>query len=51
MKMFGVPTPKYDGWPLFECWMKLSSKEKAKSILGTLRRVILRGYYRPQKTQ
>ncbi len=49
MKMFGIPTPTYEGWPLFECWMNLPAKEKAKSILGTARRIIARRYYRPMK--
>jgi coenzyme F420 hydrogenase subunit beta len=50
MKMFGIPTPKYDGWPLFECWMKLPAKEKARSILGTGKRIVQRKYYRPHNS-
>lgn len=49
MKMFGIPTPKYDNWPLFECWKKLPIKEKAKSVLGTVRRIVQRKYYRSMR--
>jgi coenzyme F420 hydrogenase subunit beta len=49
MKMFGIPTPKYGGWPLFQCWMELSVKEKTKSVLGTVRRIIERKYYKPMR--
>ncbi len=47
MKMFGIPTPKYQGYHLFENWVDLPFKEKAKSILGTVRRIVQRKYYRP----
>lgn len=50
MKMLGIPTPKLQGFSLFHNWRQLSFKEKLKSTLGTVRRVILRGYYRPRKT-
>jgi coenzyme F420 hydrogenase subunit beta len=49
MKVFGIPTPTYEGWPLFQCWMKLPVKKKAKSILGTAKRIIQRKYYKPIK--
>lgn len=49
MKMFGIPIPEYNGWPLYECWKKLPAKEKAKSILGTIKRIVQRKYYRPEK--
>jgi len=47
MKTFGIPTPRLKGFHLFENWRQLSTKEKARSILGTARRIILRGYYKP----
>lgn len=50
MKCFGIPTPKLQGFSLFENWRRLSFKDKMKSTLGTARRIILRGYYRPKKT-
>jgi len=47
MKMFGIPIPKLTGFSLFKNWLKLSLKEKLRSILGTVRRIIQRGYYKP----
>jgi coenzyme F420 hydrogenase subunit beta len=47
MKTFGIPTPRLRGFHLFKSWHKLSIKEKARSILGTTRRIIQRGYYKP----
>lgn len=51
MKLFGIPTPVYDGWPLYQCWKQLPAKEKARSILGTIRRIVRRKYYRPEKQE
>ena len=51
MKALGIPTPRLHGFSLFENWLKLSIKEKARSILGTARRVIQRKYYRPAAPQ
>lgn len=50
MKAFGIPTPRLDGFSLFNNWLRLSAKEKARSILGTARRIILRKCYKPLKT-
>lgn len=47
MKMFGIPTPQYEGFYLYEGWRQLSLKEKARSVLGTIRRIVQRKYYRP----
>lgn len=47
MKMFGIPTPQYPGWPLHECWKRLRAKEKARSVLGTIKRIMQRKYYKP----
>ena len=50
MKIFGIPTPKLQGFYLFENWRRLSFKHKIKSTFGAARRILLRGYYRPKKT-
>jgi coenzyme F420 hydrogenase subunit beta len=50
MKMFGIPTPRYEGFHLYENWKRLPAREKARSFLGTVRRIIQRGYYRPIPT-
>jgi coenzyme F420 hydrogenase subunit beta len=47
MKAFGNPTPRLGGFSLFDNWLKLSFNEKTRSIAGTARRIIQRGYYRP----
>jgi coenzyme F420 hydrogenase subunit beta len=49
MRLFGIPTPKFRGFSLFENWKRLSLEDKARSILGTARRVMQRGYYRRRK--
>ena len=47
MKAFGIPTPQLHGFYLFENWLTLPMKEKTSSILGTIRRIMKRKYYRP----
>jgi coenzyme F420 hydrogenase subunit beta len=46
MKAFTIPTPELNGFSLFKNWRGLPAKEKARSVLGTARRIIQRGYYR-----
>jgi coenzyme F420 hydrogenase subunit beta len=47
MKLMGIPTPKLEGFYLFENWLDLPLVEKVRSVVGTLRRIILRKYYKP----
>jgi coenzyme F420 hydrogenase subunit beta len=49
MRLLGVPTPKLDGFHLFRNWTRLPVKEKLKSTLGTVRRVIQRQYYKKRE--
>lgn len=49
MRSFGVPTPRLSGFSLFENWKRIPLKDKLRSIFGTARRIIQRGYYRPFK--
>ena len=46
-KILGIPAPKLEGFYLFKNWKELLLKEKARSILGTLKRIIQRKYYKP----
>jgi coenzyme F420 hydrogenase subunit beta len=46
MKLLGIPRPEIKGYHLFENWMDLSAKEKVRSVLGTVRRIWKRGYYK-----
>lgn len=48
-RLLGVPTPRFIGYSLFNNWMALSMKEKSGSLLGTMRRIVQRGYYRKSK--
>jgi len=46
MRLLSVPTPQYAGFRLFRSWIRCTSpKTKAKTILGTLRRVFTRGLW------
>lgn len=47
MKFFGIPSPKFSGFHLFGNWCNLSLREKIRSSLGTVRRIIQRKYYKP----
>ncbi len=46
-RLFGLPTPDLKGFSLFRNWRQLPLKEKLRSTLGTVRRIITRRYYRP----
>jgi coenzyme F420 hydrogenase subunit beta len=47
LKALGIPTPQLNGFYLFNNWLDLSIKEKARSVLGTARRSVQRKYYKP----
>jgi coenzyme F420 hydrogenase subunit beta len=47
MKLLRIPYPRLEGFHLFENWKRLPPKTKMKSILGTMRRIIRRNYFRP----
>ena len=47
LKLLGLPVPRLKGFALFRNWLRLSLEEKLRSTVGTLRRVLIRGYYRP----
>lgn len=46
MRLLLVPTPRFRGFALFRGWWKLPLGAKLRSILGTLKRLILRGLWR-----
>jgi len=48
-RAFGLPTPRYKGFALFKNWLAIPFKEKARSTLGTARRIIQRKYYKKVK--
>jgi coenzyme F420 hydrogenase subunit beta len=45
-----LPAPKYGGFSLFRKWLDAPLKEKLRSFLGSLRRIIVRIYYKPLKS-
>jgi coenzyme F420 hydrogenase subunit beta len=47
LRALGLPAPKLRGFSLFKNWRRLGFGEKMRSTLGTARRAISRGYYRP----
>jgi coenzyme F420 hydrogenase subunit beta len=49
MRIFGLPVTEFHGLDLFHCWLLLPWKDKIRSIIGTIRRMVYRGYYRPQR--
>lgn len=44
-----VPVPHYTGFSLFKNWLDLSAIKKIRSLGGTLKRIVLRGWMRPLK--
>lgn len=49
MRMAGIDVPHYEGFSLFANWCSLPIKEKIRSVLGTIKRIIFRKLFRPVK--
>jgi coenzyme F420 hydrogenase subunit beta len=49
MRMAGVPIPQYIGFFLLRSWLRLPLLEKFRSLAGTLKRIMLRGWMKPLK--
>jgi coenzyme F420 hydrogenase subunit beta len=47
LRAMGIPTPRLEGFELFENWLALPFANKIRSVVGTARRAIQRKYYRP----
>jgi coenzyme F420 hydrogenase subunit beta len=47
MRLAALPVPDDRGLPLFRAWLALSTKEKAQSVGGTLRRILRLRLWRP----
>ncbi len=50
MRMFGIPTPQFTNFSLAGSWIRLSLIVKIRSILGTVKRIVLRKLYKKQRT-
>jgi coenzyme F420 hydrogenase subunit beta len=46
MRLFLIPVPKYKGFHLFSNWRRLSAGGKVRSVLGTIRRIVTRNWWR-----
>jgi len=49
-RVLGIPTTRLKGSNLFKAWRQLTFSDKLKSIIGTFRRILQRGYFRKSKT-
>lgn len=47
LKLLGISRPELTGFHLFENWLDLPLQERIKSIIGTVRRIIKRNYFKP----
>lgn len=45
-RMAGLPSPRLRGFSLFANWIALPTRQKARSVLGTLHRIRARRYHR-----
>jgi coenzyme F420 hydrogenase subunit beta len=45
LKLFGIPLPRFIAFSLFRSWMRLPIGRKAKTIIGTAKRVMIRRLY------
>lgn len=43
-----VPIPRFKGFSLLRGWMRISLGMKLRTVLGTLRRILLRGQWKPR---
>jgi coenzyme F420 hydrogenase subunit beta len=50
MKLIFIPIPKYIGFGLLSNWLTLSLSERLRSIFGTLRRGVTRGWMLPVRS-
>ncbi|MFW6180501.1 MAG: Coenzyme F420 hydrogenase/dehydrogenase, beta subunit C-terminal domain [Spirochaetota bacterium] len=49
LRLFCIPTPRYTGFSLLRSWLRLPLVLKARTVLGTARRVLLRKWWRRQR--
>ena len=49
MKLLLAPVPHCDGFDLLANWMILPAVEKLRFFVGTMKRIVSRGWIRPLK--
>lgn len=47
LRLLGLPAPRLRGFDLWSNWRLLSWRQRVRSVFGTIRRIIARGYLRP----
>ena len=50
-KLLGIPTIEYSGFRLKSIWRTVQLKEKIRIVAGTLKRILLRGYWHRRPPQ
>jgi coenzyme F420 hydrogenase subunit beta len=45
-RLLGVPTPSFKGFSLFRSWRAIGVRAQAKTVFGTLRRIVRRKWFR-----
>jgi coenzyme F420 hydrogenase subunit beta len=45
-RILGVPIPAYEGFSLFRSWLRIGLTLQARTVIGTLTRILQRGWYR-----
>jgi len=45
-RLLGIPMPRYEGFSLLRSWLRIGPSAQVKSVLGTLRRIVKRRWYR-----
>jgi coenzyme F420 hydrogenase subunit beta len=48
-RLLGLPTPRYPGFSLFRSWMRLGPLVQAKTVLGTWRRILRKGWHKKRR--
>ena len=51
MRLLGLPTPRHSGYGMFRQWLRMPPAHKIRSTLGTVRRILARGYLKPMTPQ
>ena len=49
LRCLGIPTPRYEGFGLRRSWRQLPWRRRVRVFLGTLRRALLRTWWRPSR--
>jgi coenzyme F420 hydrogenase subunit beta len=45
-RLLGAPVPRFEGFSLLRSWLAIGPREQARTILGTMRRIVQRRWYR-----